>query len=227
MSASQPTDIPFSPAGRKELVLSYLLKAILLLAASYALISRNYFLVFSAIVAIVASLMPAVFERKWHIILPIELDLVITLFISTHLIFGEIGGFYLKYWWFDLLLHSSSGFLFGIIGFVWAYTLFYTNRVKAEPVFIVTFAVSLAMAAGAMWEIFEFSMDQFFGFNMQKSGLIDTMGDLTVCMIASLVVGMVGFSYLKTHKSGFIRRVIMRWEQYRARIKKASEQSSA
>jgi len=227
MGADQSTEIFFPRAGRKEVILSYLLKAVLMLAAIYALISQNYFLIFSAIIAIAASLMPAVFERQWHLILPIELELVITGFITTHLIFGEIGGFYAKYWWFDLLLHTSSGFIFGIIGFVWAYMFFYTNRVKAQPVFIVAFAVSLAIAAGAVWEIFEFSMDQFFGFNMQKSGLVDTMGDLLVCLIASLVVGMVGFSYLRTHRGGFVRRIIMRGDQYRARIDEASDQRSA
>ena len=31
-----------------------------------------------------------------------------------------------------------------------------------------------AMTVGAMWEVFEYGMDQGFGLNMQKSGLDDT-----------------------------------------------------
>jgi len=34
---------------------------------------------------------------------------------------------------------------------------------QGNPWFILIFTVSIAMAAGAGWEIFEFSMDQLFG----------------------------------------------------------------
>ena len=38
--------------------------------------------------------------------------------------------------------------------------------------------ICFAITIGALWEVFEFGMDQLFGLNMQKSGLLDTMGDL-------------------------------------------------
>ena len=163
--------------------------------------------------------MPAIISKTWHLVLPVELDFLVTAFIVVHFILGEIQGFYLKYWWFDLVLHSGAGFIFGIIGFIWSYMLFFMNKVKSQPWVIVIFSVSLAMAVGTIWEIFEFFVDQFFGFNMQKSGHLDTMFDLIVCLFGSLIVGILGYLYLRNHKRGLIRNIIRRWNQYYNRIK--------
>lgn len=184
-------EFPLLPASSTEVAISYFMKVVILAAAVYALILRDYFMIFSALVAIIGSLVPAILYRHWRIVLPIELDLILTGFVGVHFIFGELHDFYLKYWWFDLLLHDFSGFIIGIVGFVWSYVLLYTNRIKANPWFVVVFTISLAMAAGAVWEIFEFSMDQLFGFNMQKSGLRDTMGDLIVCAAGSIFASIL------------------------------------
>lgn len=210
MRANPNKKFPLLQASRTEVAVSYVMKGILMVGAVYALILRDYFIIFSAVVAVIGSMIPTILYRQWRIILPIELDLILTGFIGAHFILGELGAFYLKYWWFDLFLHDLSGFVIGIVGFVWSYMLLYTNKIKASPWFILVFTVSLAMAAGAGWEIFEFSMDQVFGFNMQKSGLKDTMGDLIVCTVGSVFAGILGYFYLRNNKSGFVRRLITR-----------------
>jgi hypothetical protein len=205
--------VPSLQADRTEVIASYGLKAVLVVGAAYALILRDYFMIFSAFIAVIGSMIPAILHRQWRIVLPVELDLILTAFIAVHFILGELGAFYLKFWWFDLLLHDLGGFVIGIVGFVWSYMLFYTNKIKAHPWFIFVFTISLAMAAGAVWEIFEFSMDQLFGFNMQKSGLKDTMGDLIVCVVGSVFAGLLGYFYLKHDQGGLIRRLIVRWRR--------------
>ena len=107
------------------------------------------------------------------------------------------------------------------MGFVWAYTLFYTHKIQAQAWFIVAFSISLAMAVGGTWEIFEYSLDHIFGFNMQRSGLDDTMQDLIVDLAGSLVVGALGYLYLKTHRDGLIRRVLLHVEKRTAQGRKA------
>ena len=67
----------------------------------------------------------------------------------------------------------------------------------------------------------EYAMDHIFGFNMQKSGLDDTMQDLIVDLAASLVVGALGYLYLKTHRDGLIRRVLLHVENRAAQARKA------
>ena len=62
--------------------------------------------------------------------------------------------------------------------------------------------LGFALAIGAMWEVFEFAMDQSFGTNMQKSGLDDTMGDLIVDMGGALIGAGSGYAYLRGRALG-------------------------
>ncbi len=208
----------FLQAGRVEIILSYTVKAVLLLSVLYAMTLRDYFIIFSAIVAVTASILPVILSKQWRVVLPIELDLIFTSFIAVHFLLGELGGFYQKFWWFDLLLHDFSGVVIGFVGFVWSYTLFYSKKIHAQPWFIFIFTVSLAMAAGTIWEIFEFSMDQLFGFNMQKSGLVDTMWDLIACLLGSVFVGIPGYFYLRFSEGGVVRRIVKKKQEMKAGV---------
>jgi uncharacterized membrane protein YjdF len=59
--------------------------------------------------------------------------------------------------------------------------------------FIAFLSFCVAMAIGGIWEIFEFAMDQVFGMNMQKSGLIDPMWDLIVDALGPLFSVTTGY----------------------------------
>jgi len=65
-----------------------------------------------------------------------------------------------------------------------------------RPRFLALFAFMFAMGMGALWEIFEFAMDQAFGLNMQKSGLVDTMWDLIVEACGALLITIMGWGYM-------------------------------
>jgi uncharacterized oligopeptide transporter (OPT) family protein len=54
------------------------------------------------------------------------------------------------------------------------------------------------MGMAALWEIFEFAMDQLFAMNMQKSGLVDTMWDLIVDGIGAGIISILGWWFLQT-----------------------------
>jgi len=69
-----------------------------------------------------------------------------------------------------------------------------------HPKFIAFFAFIFAMGMGSVWEIFEFSMDQLFGMNMQKSGLVDTMWDLIVYGVGALIISILGWGFLRTRE---------------------------
>jgi len=51
-------------------------------------------------------------------------------------------------------------------------------------------------------------MDQLFGFQMQKNGLIDTMWDLIVDSGGALFASIIGWFYLKYNRKGFIVKII-------------------
>ena len=51
-------------------------------------------------------------------------------------------------------------------------------------------------------------MDWFFNFNMQKSGLVDTMTDLIVNTIGSLIAAVLGYFYVRNGDSLIVDRLV-------------------
>lgn len=119
------------------------------------------------------------------------------IFIYATLFLGEVGGFYHRFWWWDLVLHAGSAIGFGILGVTLLILMFRQKKVTASPFLVSVFAFCFAVAIGALWEIFEFFMDQTFGLNMQKSGLRDTMWDLIVDSAGAFIASTFGYLYLK------------------------------
>ncbi len=140
------------------------------------------------------------FLKKSDINLPVEFSLFLTVFIYCSVFLGEGNDFYTKFWWWDLVLHTSSGMVFGFVGFMILYILYRIKKFTASVFLIALFTFSFSVAIGAIWEILEFTMDQLFKTNMQRSGLLDTMKDLIVDTVGALITSVCGYFYLK--KSG-------------------------
>ncbi|MFC1561019.1 hypothetical protein ACFL4V_00925 [Candidatus Latescibacterota bacterium] len=206
-------------AEKLELRISYSLKIIVLFTIIISIIELNFFLIASSVMILLFSALPALVERKFRIILPVEVEFALTTFIFLHFILGEASNYYIRFWWFDELLHISSGILIGLVGFVIIYFFLYTNRVEANPLIVVVFSVSFSLAAGAIWEIFEFLMDLSFGFTMQKSGIVDTMTDLMVDFLGAFIVGIGVYRYLKKDEDGVIKTLVNRFIQYNLKKK--------
>ncbi len=148
---------------------------------------------------LIITFLPVFMRSYFHVRIPAEFETLTVLFICMSLFLGEVQEFYLKYWWWDFALHGGAGLLIGMTGFLLVYTLNQnvTAGLQLTPKFIAIFAFMFALGIGYIWEIFEFCMDSFFGLNMQKSGLVDTMADMIVNLVGALLVAVVGYDYLK------------------------------
>lgn len=160
----------------------------------------------------VITLAPVVLKERLPVFVPPEIQVLTILFVFASLFLGEVLRFYDRLWWWDIFLHASSGLLLGIFGFLLVYVLNENQRIDVhlQPRFVALFAFAFAVAVGALWEIFEFGMDQVFGTNMQKpmfgddSGLTDTMWDLIVDTLGALCISAVGWWYMKSEKESFL-----------------------
>jgi len=175
----------------------YLIWAVLVLELVASLFNARYSLAFISLITLMLSFAPVIFADRFQIRLPVHFFAGIVLFIFGTIYLGEAFGFYEKYWWWDVLLHGGSAMGFGLIGFVFVFILFEGDRYAAPPWALALIAFCIAITIGAMWEVFEFAMDQIFGLNMQKSGLIDTMWDLIVDIVGAAIGAAAGFGYLK------------------------------
>jgi len=153
-------------------------------------------------------LVPPVIASRWEVALPRPFLLATTLFIVCSIFLGEAFGFYDQLWWWDIALHGFSAIAFGLMGFLFVFMLFEGDKFAAPPVALAYISFCVGMTVGATWEIFEFFMDRAFGMNMQKSGLIDTMGDLMVDAVGSLIASLAGYFYLKDWRIGIFGRAV-------------------
>lgn len=185
--------------------LTLVLQAVLLAGAGAAIWEQQWFAAVLSLGIIAITFLPVLLERRFRVFIPPQFQLLAIGFIFATLFLGEVRDFYVRFWWWDVVLHTGSGFLLGIIGFLLVHVLNETEKigVHLKPGFVAFFAFLFAVGCGALWEIFEFSMDVLFKMNMQKqmlgdeSGLTDTMFDLIVDTLGALVIAVLGFRYLK------------------------------
>lgn len=179
---------------------TWLAKAIWVLLALFfldALFVRNWPLAFVSLATLLLSMAPVLVARWAQIHIPPSFIAAIVIFIGSTLFLGEVFDFYNRFWWWDVAMHAGSAVGFGLIGFVLVFMMFQGDRYAAPHYAIAFFAFCFALAIGSIWEIFEFAMDQLFGLNMQKSGLVDTMGDLIMNALGALIGAGSGWAYLK------------------------------
>lgn len=163
------------------------------------------------LVILLITFMPLMLGKRFDVVIPHGFETLAIVFLYMSLFLGEFGDYYNRFWWWDVVLHSGSAFLLGILGFLLVYVLNEKKDVNLDlhPQFIALFAFLFAIGIGTLWEIFEFFMDQVFGLNMQKSGLVDTMWDLIVDVIGAGLIAIVGWGYIKSRETdSFLERWI-------------------
>jgi hypothetical protein len=147
-------------------------------------------------------------------------------FVFASLFLGEVRSYYELIWWWDVSLHATSGLLFGIVGFLLVYVLNENERVEISlrPRFLALFAFVFAIAVGALWEVFEYAMDQTFATHMQKprfgdpSGLADTMWDLTFDAVGALAISAFGWWYMVRDERSFIENWIRKFNRHNRQL---------
>jgi len=170
---------------------------------------------FNAMLVIAIALLvlaPILLGHRLPVVVPAEFQILALAFMFSALFLGEVRDYYELIWWWDIALHTSSGLLLGLMGFLLVYILNENERIEMHmrPRFVAFFAFLFAVAVGAVWEIFEFSMDRFFGTRMQKamlgdaSGLTDTMWDLIVDTLGALAISGMGWWYMHRRERSFI-----------------------
>ncbi|MDO5477533.1 MAG: hypothetical protein Q4G23_00020 [Clostridia bacterium] len=184
--------------------------------------SSNIINAFTALLGFALTFVPEAVENisKKRIRFSSGVKIAIVLFIFAAELLGEINSFYEKIPWWDNMLHSLSGAILALIGFMLVYAMNESKKVEIHlsPLFIAAFAFFFAVAAGAVWEIFEFAGDRLFSMNMQKfrppdgvstlttetwrydAGLIDTMTDIILDTVTAFAVAVSGYIKIKTGK---------------------------
>ena len=180
----------------------------------------HYFMnAFTCLVMFLITLVPSYITSRTRLIVPAALQTMFVVFTFLAMYFGEIFNYYERFWWWDVMLHSTSGFMLGLLGYLLLYSMNHDRTIffHINSFCVMLFAFCFALACGALWEVFEFAGDYLLGMNMQKSvyvtdvaelapyinrwgrfmdpGLLDSMKDLIVDSIGALVAVIGGYIY--------------------------------
>jgi len=216
------TDLP-ARIHRGIVIILMVMMAVELVLVFYEAQWINAFLVMAIMTV---TLFPGVLGRRFRVHIPAEFQLLAVVFVFAALFLGEIQSYYVRFWWWDIALHTSSGLLMGILGFLLVYVLNESENldIHMRPHFVALFAFLFAVAVGTLWEIFEFAMDQVVGTNMQKpmlgdsSGLTDTMWDMIVNALGALTISALGWWYMKRGECSFIEAWIRKFIERNPRL---------
>lgn len=151
--------------------------------------------------------LPRVLERKWSFEIPNYMSTLYFIFLYCAIYLGEVHNFYYVIPHWDDILHAFSGAMLGALGFSLVTILNDSEKAKISlsPLFVALFAFCFALAAGAVWEMYEFIGDGLFGLNMQKfrlsdgyvlsghAALSDTMYDIIIDALSAGAVSLIGY----------------------------------
>lgn len=154
----------------------YLILRMLVIASIVlSVIGARFENVFVCCLSLVLFLMPAFMEKNLGIKLPTVLEVIILLFIFAAEILGEMNSYYIRFAWWDTMLHTLNGFLCAAVGFALLDILNRNEKFKFElkPIYLAVVAFCFSMTIGVLWEFFEYGCDLLFKTDMQKDTVIN------------------------------------------------------
>lgn len=121
------------------------------------------------------------------------------IFISIFL--GTTLNFYAIFPDFDFYLHLIFGFVCCILSMPFIRYFIQKSNLEINKLkisFILFMIFCFSMTCGALWEIYEFSVDTLFNLNTQNNSLLDTMSDIIANTLGAII--FIVFYSLKEKK---------------------------
>lgn len=150
------------------------MRVLVLIIMVLQIFNRNFENVLLCLLTLVLMILPSVIQATFKVEFPSLLEIIILCFIFAAEILGEISAFYIKFPYWDTVLHTLNGFLCAAVGFSLVDIMNRETKVKFElsPLFMAITAFCFSMTIGVLWEFLEFGCDTIFKFDMQKDTVI-------------------------------------------------------
>lgn len=137
---------------------------------------------FLCVVTLILFSIPAFLDEKFNIELPDMLEIIILLFIFSAEILGEINEFYIHFKNWDVILHTTNGFIMAGIGYSLVDLLNKNDKVgiALSPIYVAIVSICFSMTIGVLWEFFEYGVDNVLKFDMQKDTIVQKINSVTL-----------------------------------------------
>ena len=169
----------------------------------YFVTVRNFRSIIVSILSLIGIIILIILNKKYKHLFGNLLVNTLIIFIAISILGGTCFDFY-RFNHFDDVLHITSGF----IGCMVARILFYFSQnetdIPRKRIFFVIYMFMFSMGIASIWELIEFGLDRYLGFDCQAGGLTDTMFDILDCLIGSVIATI--YYYFKIRKAENIKR---------------------
>lgn len=191
---------------KKQNIFSIIHITIYLIYAScivYFVTVRNFRSIIVSILSLIGIIILIILNKKYKHLFGNLLVNTLIIFIAISILGGTCFDFY-RFNHFDDVLHITSGF----IGCMVARILFYFSQnetdIPRKRIFFVIYMFMFSMGIASIWELIEYGLDRYLGFDCQAGGLTDTMFDILDCLIGSVIATI--YYYFKIRKAENIKR---------------------
>lgn len=195
--------------GKVRLIVMNVMRLTLIVALVLGILNgRRLILIFAALglfVTFIPAIVSGLFGRK----LPAGYEIVMLMFAYGLIYFGEVRGVFDKIWLIGAMLTLVASMIFGFIGFAVLSVLHKENKISTSALMISAMTFCFAVTIGALWEVFEFSLSSFFGFNLGTTSDKMTQ-DIATTMLGALIVSGAGYFYIKSGKNNLVSAVVER-----------------
>jgi hypothetical protein len=221
-----------APPHHLIIVLTVVIQAWLAVGLVLFIVRRDWENVFLTATVVGLVVLPELVLRRYRVHIPPEFQLIAAAFVFLSLFLGSARDFYYRIWWWDMVLHTTSGFLLGIVGWITLFLLLQTDRLPRAvgPGLVCVFGITFAVTLGVLWEIFEFAVDSIWPHvNMMsnETGVADTMHDLIVNLIGAVVVGLMGWAYSRSGRFSYVVDAVRKFTRKNPRLFDGKERHSA
>ena len=162
--------------NKATFIIFTILRVLIVVIMIRSIFIGNYEGVFTCVLTLLLLLIPSFLKGALRISIPPLFESIIYLFIFSANILGELAHFYAHIPIWDTMLHTLNGFLFAAVGYSTVDLLNRSSKkIKLSPLYLTLVAFCVSMTIGVLWEFFECGMDLFFGTDMQKDFIVDTI----------------------------------------------------
>ncbi len=152
---------------------------------------------------------PRIINKIFKLKISPYMEFVYVVFIILAQFLGSVVNLYNSVWWFDLFTHFLSGILTSVLALVimdW-FGVYNKKNKWFNALFIICFTLMVA----SLWEFIEFGAFVFLKMDVQHhltTGVFDTMEDMLVAFLGSIIVSVSYLVESKVSKSGFLKKVV-------------------
>ena len=167
-------------SNRNVFIFWSVLRLIVILAMVRSAMLGMWDNVFICLLTLVLFMLPLFIRRRFGIELPSTMQMIIIFHIFACEILGELSCYYVKYEYWDTIMHTAWGFLCAALGFSLVDILNHDNRrhFSLSPAYVAIMAFCFSMTIGVLWEFFEFGADRLFMIDMQKDTIVTSFASV-------------------------------------------------